>query len=754
MTLQTSIIPKLIVPSTPPTTTQVGVDDYDDSTSTTGVLAVGGFVTGTIEMSDDEDWFALEMAAGERVELSLTGNTLEDPVLYIYNSNGLFVTGNDDSNGFDSFVLFTATTAGTYYVGANGYGTDTGTYTLSAAEPSSIVAPAQEGPILSALSWGSQLSSNDITVYFGTAGFSADGFISEGFNAYEIGQFQAAFAAIEAVTNLNFSIVTAPTNATFQLVLDTNESNGNFLGYFNPPGESSSGIGVFDGGLWDRGSGGDLSVGGFAFVTIVHELLHGLGMSHPHDTGGGSTVIPGVSAAFDDYGDNSLNQGVFTTMSYNSGYMTGPDGTAPIGNIGSTSGFKAGPMALDIAVLQSFYGANTSTNTGDNSYVLPTGQGTGSYWSSLWDTGGTDAIRHTGSGAAVIDLRAATLLAEEGGGGFVSFADNTPGGFTIANGVVIEEAYGGNANDALTGNDAANLLVGNGGFDTIWGGAENDTIDGGAGADSLYGGSGDDMLIGAAGFDQLHGEAGNDTLVSGTTADRLFGGDDDDVLYGGGNFGITVDGLWGEDGNDTLYGEGGFDLLDGGEGNDYLDGGHQADNIYGRDGNDTMIGDLGLDRLFGGNDDDIGYGGDGNDGLFGQHGNDTLYGEAGNDRFFGGPGNDLMDGGIGNDSIFAGAGFDTLIGGAGDDLLQGDFNADTFVFADGHGNDTITDFASNNAFENINLSGVSAITNLTDLMNNHLSQSGNNVIIDTGDDQQITLLGVDRADLDSTDFLF
>lgn len=323
------------------------------------------------------------------------------------------------------------------------------------------------------------------------------------------------------------------------------------------------------------------------------------------------------------------------------------------------------------------------------------------------------------------------------------------------------EAGGGNdtltglqGNDRLLGNGGDDNLSGGVGFDTLLGGTGNDTLNGGEHADLLEGGAGHDFLIGENGYDVLHGNEGNDTLLSGATPDRLYGGDGNDVLRAGSNFSLTVDGLWGEAGDDRLFGEGGFDFLDGGEGNDHMDGGHQADNLYGRTGNDTLIGNDGLDRLFGGADDDLGLGGDGNDGLFGGQGNDTLRGGTGNDRFFGGPGNDQLQGDEGNDTIYAGAGFDTLVGGVGDDVLQGDFNADRFIFADGHGDDTVTDFAATNIYEKIDLSAVSAITSLSDLMANHVTQDGTNVIVDTGAGSSITLNAVTLSDLDSTDFIF
>lgn len=328
------------------------------------------------------------------------------------------------------------------------------------------------------------------------------------------------------------------------------------------------------------------------------------------------------------------------------------------------------------------------------------------------------------------------------------------GNDTLSGGQGNDILSGGRSEDFLTGDEGDDTITGDAGFDTIEGGEGNDVLIGGDQADSLRGGNGDDRLQGDAGFDNLYGDNGNDTLIGGNTADRLHGGNGDDLLRGGTNFGITVDGLFGGAGNDSLYGEGGYDYLEGGSGNDFLDGGNQADNLYGGLGFDTLLGGNGLDRLFGGADDDIAYGGAGNDGLFGDAGNDYLDGGDGDDRFFGGTGNDSLIGGSGQDEIHGGAGFDTIIGGAGNDTMTGDFNADRFVFADGQGIDVIEDFDATNDFERIDLSAVSAIGSMSDLISNRMMQTGNDVLIDTGGGNSILLLNVDIGDLDALDFLF
>lgn len=66
-------------------------------------------------------------------------------------------------------------------------------------------------------------------------------------------------------------------------------------------------------------------------------------------------------------------------------------------------------------------------------------------------------------------------------------------------------------------------------------------------------------------------------------------------------------------------------------------------------------------------------GGRGNDRLQGHAGGDTMFGRAGNDRMKGG-------GGKGGDRLQGDAGFDRLAGDRGDDRLRGGRDGDTFVF--------------------------------------------------------------------------
>ena len=103
-----------------------------------------------------------------------------------------------------------------------------------------------------------------------------------------------AFDEIESYIDVEFVVVTDEAQADFTLALNSGPSGS--LGFMFPQGSSQNddGLGFFnrDGVGWDEDGGGGLERGGFGYVTIVHELGHGLGLAHPHDTGGGSTVLP------------------------------------------------------------------------------------------------------------------------------------------------------------------------------------------------------------------------------------------------------------------------------------------------------------------------------------------------------------------------------------------------------------------------------------------------------------------------------
>ncbi|MEO1555361.1 MAG: M10 family metallopeptidase [Pseudomonadota bacterium] len=738
-----------------------------DGIATTNTMAVGDTFSGTLSENGDEDWVAINLNAGETYEFALDGGTLSDPLVRLFDANGNQVAANDDGGpGLFSLLEYEPITSGTYYVVADAFSTQTGTYTLTVTDGTATPPPPTPATTLDNMAlflaegfWGNReisfdtSQSNVITVSI--AGLTAA--------AQQLAQW--AMDAWEMVANLEFQIVTSG-----EMITMDDELSGAFA--YAPNSGSSSGVEMNVSTNWVNVYG--TSIDSYSFQTYIHEIGHAIGLGHQGAYNGSASY-----GSDETFAEDSWQMSVMS-------YFSQTENTS----ITASYAFVTTPMMVDILAIQNIYGAPDANSATAGDTIYGADSDLGNYLDSIFDwlagagtsaevSGSTVAFTlYDHSGTDTIDLSYMTdtarldLRAE-------AFSDfgSMIGVMGIARGTVIENAVLGDGADDVTGNDAANTIdlgIGNDsavagggndsvlggiGFDTIDGGAGADTLIGGNGADSLMGGDGADRLEGGDGFDQIAGGDGNDRIFAGSTADRVYGGDGDDWISGGSNLGNSVDGLWGEEGNDTIVGDGGFDLLDGGAGDDLLDGGHQADNLYGRDGNDILRGGLGLDRLFGGADDDLAEGGEGNDGLFGDGGNDSLYGEAGDDNFFGGSGNDMLSGGADNDTLNGGSGFDTIDGGTGDDEMFGRFNADTFVFADGHGNDTIGDFSALNDFEKIDLSGLSTLTGLGDLdLGNSnggaATQAGSDVIIATGAGSSITLTNVVLSDLDALDFIF
>jgi serralysin len=350
---------------------------------------------------------------------------------------------------------------------------------------------------------------------------------------WEKAAFRLAMDQYEHVTDNIYIEVQNRAEADFKFITyqGTPGAGASLLGRMSPPGEENAGQAEFNAGdvRWTEDG---LQQGGFYFPTLLHEMGHGHGMAHPHDTGGRSSVmrgsddgsvIGGATADFD------LSQQIFTVMSYNDGWTTDPDGQPSSGDAAGLGADPYGWMGtlapLDIAVMQDKYGVNEDYAKGDDTYTLMDTNAPGTFFSAIWDAGGQDQMVYDGARDATIDLRAATLQYEEGGGGRVSWAHGVYGGYDIANGVTIENAHTGSGADVINGNDAANVLASNAGDDAVAGFGGDDLLTGGAGDDTLSGGGGVDQFW----FDDLSGhdqigdfEVGRDKLGLGGNAPNAF----------------------------------------------------------------------------------------------------------------------------------------------------------------------------------------------------------------------------------------
>lgn len=468
--------------------------------------------------------------------------------------------------------------------------------------------------LIDGIQWGGWHWTNPTIGYY-FAGNNEFSSADDGWTVVEKAAYRAAINSWAEVARINPVEVSNAANATFIEHTSNDIFNGNpgFLGQHEPPDPAFSvppadGWYNWQGYGWDHNNwNGGLHKGGLGYLTIVHEIGHGLGLAHPHDTGGGSPIWPGVTTSGDP-GPGNYNQDVYTVMSYVHGIVSKSISGVPNAD---NYGFVGGPMAYDIYAIQDLYGARAS-HTGNDVYYLPQANRVGTYFECIWDTGGTDTIATMARTSATINLNAASLDGSANGGGDISVVWGILGGFTIAHGVWIERAFGGSGADIIIGNGRANWLFGNVSQDQIWGQGGNDVI---------YGGNHADRLLGNGGNDRLFGEFGNDYLIGGSHNDYLNGGPNNDKLDG-------------QSGNDVLVGQAGFDILLGGTGFDRLLGNQHSDRLFGQDGNDRLYGHQGNDFMYGGQGADLMDGGADDDLMFGQANSDTFYfaGRFGRDR--------------------------------------------------------------------------------------------------------------------------
>ena len=156
------------------------------------------------------------------------------------------------------------------------------------------------------------------------------------------------------------------------------------------------------------------------------------------------------------------------------------------------------------------------------------------------------------------------------------------------------------------------------GDDELRGNAANNLMHGLDGHDTFYGSRGDDELFGGAGNDTVNYEDSPSAVeVDLEPGKRGKGGDAKGDRYEsienvtGSGYGDTISGndkrntLDGGGGDDELEGLDGDDTLIGGADNDTLDGGEGEDELFGGTGDDTLIGGADKDHLDGGEEEEI-----------------------------------------------------------------------------------------------------------------------------------------------------
>ena len=137
------------------TETALPPDDIRGDDGTHNRLTLGENATGSINFSQDKDWFKLRLREGQTYRFLLNGAgeasaALDDPLLRVIDGEGAEVARDDDGGeGLNSYVEYTPTKSGTYFVEASAFNPQSrGAYTLVARE-GDIPASAETDAIVS-----------------------------------------------------------------------------------------------------------------------------------------------------------------------------------------------------------------------------------------------------------------------------------------------------------------------------------------------------------------------------------------------------------------------------------------------------------------------------------------------------------------------------------------------------------------------------------------------------------------------------
>lgn len=458
------------------------------SAGTAFSIDIGGTAHGSIAGTDDQDWLAVDLLAGQTYTFALVGigaSRLTDGYLTLIDRDGstVLLENDDGMPNANAIMQFTATADGRYFLEAAGLNAAAGDYGIAATLGSTADFDSDmiTGAIQSDRSW-SGAAATGVAITFGFRDtYSGSNPNFSHLSTTQIAAARAALAYYSEISGLIFTEINPggfTNNAT--ILFGNYSANDGAAAYAYYPGSTSFSSAAGD--VWINTDTPELKNTDptvFLDGLLLHELGHAMGLSHPgiYDATAGGRITYESNAQF----VQDSNQ--FTVMSYFDASMTG--------------GSSAEPDTLmlhDIQAIQLKYGANLGTRATNTTYGHDSTAGDLYDFSvnpdavfTIWDGGGTDML--SASRFAMDQV----ITLQEGGFSNIGGMEKN---ISIAFGAQIENARGGRGSDIISGNAGKNRLEGGDGDDSILGQDGNDVLFGGNGNDTLLGGRGNDTLSG------------------------------------------------------------------------------------------------------------------------------------------------------------------------------------------------------------------------------------------------------------------